>query len=72
MLETKVKDINTGLKERIKEKEITKYSEGKRDFIDDDLIERKLVAGKNPDPKRIKDILAKSLAIETLTLSEAA
>ena len=72
MLETKVKDINTWLKERIKEKEITKYSEGKRDFIDDDLIERKLVAGKNPDPKRIKDILAKSLAIETLTLSEAA
>ncbi|UCG35464.1 MAG: [FeFe] hydrogenase H-cluster radical SAM maturase HydG [Candidatus Omnitrophota bacterium] len=72
MLETKVADINTWLKTRIKEEQITKYTEGKKDFIDDALIEEKLTVSKSPDPKQIKDILAKSLSVKTLTLDETA
>lgn len=57
----------------IKRDEITRYYTNGRDFIDDDLIMRQLEAGKkNTDPARIRDILAKSLAIETLEPEETA
>ncbi len=56
----------------IKRDEITRYYKNGRDFIDDDLIENQLEAGKNPDPSRIRDILAKSLAIQTLEPTETA
>ena len=45
----------------IKREEITRYYANGRDFIDDDLIERQLEAGRSPDPARVRDILAKSL-----------
>jgi 2-iminoacetate synthase len=48
------------------------YSDKTKDFIDDSLIAHTLKANKNPDKKRINDILQKSLAIQTLTLNESA
>ncbi len=56
----------------IKRDEITRYYKNGRDFIDDDLIESQLEAGKNPDPGRIREILAKSMAIQTLDPTETA
>ncbi|MCP4653574.1 MAG: [FeFe] hydrogenase H-cluster radical SAM maturase HydG [Candidatus Omnitrophica bacterium] len=66
-------NVNIWIKERIKPKEIKKYltSDGK-DFIDDKLILSKIKENKNPDKKRIKDILNKSLNIVTLDLDESA
>ncbi len=58
--------------ERIKPDEISKYMQGDRDFIDEQSIFAAIEANKNPDEKRIQDILDKSLAIQTLTLNEAA
>ncbi|RKY62594.1 MAG: [FeFe] hydrogenase H-cluster radical SAM maturase HydG [Candidatus Latescibacterota bacterium] len=65
-------DIETWVKERIKEDEITRYMEGGRDFIDDEEIIEKLDSNRNPDPERIRDIIAKSLSIETLQPDETA
>ena len=56
----------------IKRDEITRYFTNGRDFIDDDLIERQLEASINPDPVRVREILAKSLAIQTLEPAETA
>ena len=56
----------------IKRDEITRYYANGRDFIDDELIERQLEAARNPDPARVRDILAKSLAIQTLEPAETA
>lgn len=56
----------------IKRDEITRYYTHGHDFIDDALIERQLEASRNPDPVRIREILAKSLAIQTLDPAETA
>ncbi|ACI22191.1 MULTISPECIES: [FeFe] hydrogenase H-cluster radical SAM maturase HydG [Thermodesulfovibrio] len=56
----------------IKEEEIEKYMEGGRDFIDDEEIWEKLKQNQNPEPSRIRDILQKSLSIETLLSDETA
>ncbi|UCD14862.1 MAG: [FeFe] hydrogenase H-cluster radical SAM maturase HydG [Candidatus Omnitrophota bacterium] len=42
------------------------------DFINEDLINSALLSHRKPDPKKIRDILQKSLAIQTLTLDETA
>jgi len=65
--------IDDWIKERINPDEINKYlpSSGK-DFIDDNLISRILEKNKHPDRQMIRDILAKSLSVETLTLDETA
>ena len=42
------------------------------DFIDDELIERQIAENRNPDPQRIRDILQKSRAIQTLEPAETA
>lgn len=47
------------------------FREG-RDFIHDDQIEADLSAQHDPDPHRVRDILAKSLAIQTLSPQETA
>ncbi|AKJ65093.1 [FeFe] hydrogenase H-cluster radical SAM maturase HydG [Kiritimatiella glycovorans] len=61
------------LKEKIiKPDEITKYMDGDRDFIDDGAIERTLAQHCDPDPTQVRDILAKSRAVETLTPDETA
>lgn len=56
----------------IKKGQVEKYLDSGNDFIDENLIEKALILNKNPDPKRIKDILEKSISIQTLTLDEAA
>jgi 2-iminoacetate synthase len=60
------------IKDKIKPEQIEKYLDGGREFIDRAAIERALAANANPDPKRVREILAKSLAIETLTPEETA
>jgi 2-iminoacetate synthase len=61
------------LNDRIKPEQIAKYlgSNGV-DFIDDNQIESTLIANKNPDSKKIKDILQKSLSIQALSPDETA
>lgn len=56
----------------VKEDEITRYLIDGKDFIDDNEIWDRITAGKNPDPGRIRDIIRKSLAIETLDPDETA
>jgi len=56
----------------IKEEEIVRYLKDGKDFIDDREIEKKLEENKNPDPKRIRDIMEKSLNVETLEPDECA
>ena len=56
----------------IKEEEIEKYIEDGRDFINDEAIWEKLKQNQNPEPSRIRDILQKSLSIETLLPDETA
>lgn len=56
----------------IKKDEIKKYMENGRDFINDEEIWEKLRENQNPDPSRIREILQKSLSIETLTPDETA
>ncbi|MBN1505432.1 MAG: [FeFe] hydrogenase H-cluster radical SAM maturase HydG [Sedimentisphaerales bacterium] len=60
------------IESRIKPEQIEKYLDHGRDFLDEAAIERALAANVNPDPERVRDILAKSLAIETLTPDETA
>ncbi|MDD5109335.1 MAG: [FeFe] hydrogenase H-cluster radical SAM maturase HydG [Candidatus Omnitrophica bacterium] len=55
----------------IKTEEITRYM-GTEDFIDEAAIEKALQDNHNPDSCRVKDILKKSLAIETLDLDQTA
>jgi 2-iminoacetate synthase len=64
--------IATWIKERIKPDQIDKYLDHGRHFIDEAAIEQALTDNTNPDPKRVRDILAKSLAVETLTPEETA
>ncbi len=60
------------VKERIKEDEITRFLDNGKDFIPDQEITEHIEANKNPDPKRIRDILDKSLAIQNLDPAETA
>ena len=65
-------DLNTWIRDRIKPDQVTRYTDGGRDFIPDETIEEKIQSGKDPDPKRIKDILAKSLSVQILEPDETA
>lgn len=56
----------------IKEEQITRYLENGRDFIDDEEIWEKLRKNQNPDKQRIREIIQKSLKIETLEPDETA
>ncbi len=58
----------------IRQDEIDKYLPNGKHFIDPDLIEKTLAqaAAQEPDPTRVRDILAKSRAIETLEPQELA
>jgi 2-iminoacetate synthase len=65
-------DVKEWIRTRIKPEQVEKYMTGGRDFIPDDEIETKINSPRNTDPKRIKDIIAKSLTIETLDPDETA
>ncbi|MGE4356969.1 MAG: [FeFe] hydrogenase H-cluster radical SAM maturase HydG [Candidatus Omnitrophota bacterium] len=56
----------------IKEEEINRYLEDGQEFINDHLIWEKLNKNTHPDKKRIREILQKSLSIETLEPDEVA
>ena len=69
MSEVSVKDWPRDV---IKENEISSYLEDGDDFISDEKIEGHLEENKNSDPKRIREIIAKSLSIERLEPEETA
>jgi 2-iminoacetate synthase len=56
----------------IKPQQITKYTKGGKDFIEQSNIQQILEQASPPDTKQLEDILSKSLAVNTLTLEEAA
>ncbi len=58
--------------QRIKPEQIEKYLDDGRDFVDEAAIEQALAANRTCDAKRVRDILQKSLAVETLTPEETA
>ncbi len=62
----------TWLEQRICQDEIDKYLVGGRDFIPQDEIPLILGRHKDPDPQQVRDILAKSLAIQNLSPAETA
>jgi len=65
-------DLNRWIRERIKPQQISRYLEDGRWFIDDELIERELAANQKPDSGQVRDILQKSLSVQTLTPAETA
>ncbi len=71
-MKIKEQEIKSWIKDRIKQKEIDKYTEDGKDFIDDNKIQEKLKKNLNADVKKVEDILSKSLEIETLSLDETA
>ena len=56
----------------IKRDEVSRYLQEGDGFVDGAQIERDLANAKNPDPARVRDIIAKSLAIQTLAPEETA
>ncbi len=65
-------DAASFAKRVIKRDEIERYYRDGVEFINDGLIEHELAAARNPDPVQVRDILAKSLSVETLLPSETA
>jgi 2-iminoacetate synthase len=59
-------------RDRIKPDQIEKYLDDGRGFVDEPAIERALRSNVECGASRVREILAKSLAIETLTLDETA
>ena len=57
---------------KIKKDEYEKYLDEGKDFINEEEIVEKLQVEKNTDAKKVRDILQKSLAIQTLTPEETA
>ncbi|MCS7242760.1 [FeFe] hydrogenase H-cluster radical SAM maturase HydG [Candidatus Caldatribacterium sp.] len=56
----------------IREEEIERYLVHGQDFINDEEIENLLKKCRNPEPQKVRDILAKSLALERLEPEETA
>ena len=69
---TKMISPECWVKSQVKKEQVEKYLNKGRHFIDQGEIERVLAAKLKPSKLQIKDILDKSLAIETLELAEAA
>jgi 2-iminoacetate synthase len=65
-------DVQKWIKERVKRDEVERFLNKGKDFIDKGLIEKKISENKTADKRIIKDIIAKSLKIKTLSLDEAA
>ncbi len=60
------------ISQRIKQEQIDKYLVDGQDFIDEDRIEKQLAQNRVPDAKRVRDIIAKAEAIESLSPDETA
>jgi len=65
-------DVQEWQKTRIREDQIARYCPGGVDFIPDDEIAEMLQRTASPDPHRVREIIARSLAIETLSPEETA
>ncbi len=69
---TKNNEVKSWMRNRINRQQITKYISGGNCFIDTAKIEKQLLTNKAHDFALVKDILQKSLAIETLSPAETA
>lgn len=69
---TENRDIASWIKNRIHPEEIDRYLEEGRDFIPEEEINALLRENRPPDPGRVRDILDRSLAIQTLSPEEVA
>ena len=65
-------DVDSWVRERIKPEQIARYLDNGKHFLDEGLIERELAANTKLDAAKVREILAKSLAIQTLTPAETA
>jgi len=65
-------NVDEWAKAVIKPEQIEKYMPEGKDFIDDEVFTRTLARNKNPDPQRVREILAKSMTVETLNLDDTA
>ena len=71
-MRAEIADTKSWIANRIKRDQITKYMDGDNDFINDEEITGKLENDKRVDSKEIRDILDKSMAVETLSPDETA
>ncbi len=65
-------ELDDWIRDRIRPEEIEKYMPDGRCFIDAASIEKDLADNVRPDPFRVRDILEKSLSIQTLSPEETA
>lgn len=66
-------DIQNWKKDKIKEEQITRYlNDDGTEFINEEIIEKDLENQRNAEPSRVREIIAKSLEIKTLTPQETA
>jgi len=64
--------VQPWIKSRIRTDEIARFLKGDRDFVNDHEIETLLSTRRNTDGHQVRDIIAKSLTIETLAPAETA
>ena len=57
---------------KIKPEQFTKYLNNGKCFIDAEVLQNRLLSNITPDKARVKDILQKSLAVQTLSFDETA
>ena len=60
------------MRDMIKEDEITRFMDNGSDFINEEEIEKLLGENKKVEPRRVRDIIQKSLSVETLKPEETA
>jgi len=65
-------DLQSWTKKRIKFRQIEKYLRKGKHFLDQAVIMRALAGARSPDKYALRDILQKSLHIQSLTLQETA
>lgn len=68
----KIKNPEEWVKHVVKQEEIDKYLVNGKDFIDEELIYKKLSDTKNPEKQKVREILQKSYNIERLDPEETA
>lgn len=64
--------VQEWIKQVIKPEQIEKYYHQGRDFVDEPFIQETLMANRQPDKSRIRDIMAKSLDLQRLDPAETA
>lgn len=67
-----ITEVSNWMGNRIKTDQIEKYLDQGRNFINEQSITEALEEARNPDPRKLEDILQKSLSVKILTLQETA